>query len=119
MRKSIFALLLLAVTSCAIGKETGSIYVENNSGQSIDSVVINANGYYLIKVYKIESGQTKKVEVNSKNIKETHHIKMVPVIYVGGKSVQASYFYNDLSGFEGNYKVSIDKQMTAKWKLLK
>ena len=44
---------------------------------------------------------------------------MVPVIYVGRKSVQAAYFYNDLSGFEGNYKVSIDKQMTAKWKLLK
>lgn len=119
MRKLIVAVLLLAITSCAIGKETSSIYVENNSGQLIDSVVINANGYYLIKVYKIASGQTKKREVNSKDVKGTHHIKMVPVIYVGGKAVQAAYFYNDLSGFEGNYKVSIDEQMTVKWEILK
>ncbi|WP_118974419.1 hypothetical protein [Taibaiella koreensis] len=103
-------ILLLAFTSCNL-RLSNAIVIQNNSGQFIDSVLINANGS-VIKFYKIQSGAISERKVSLGEIKGGHDIQMTPLIYLNHDS---DYFYNDLTGFEGKYEMVIDKQLKVKW----
>lgn len=112
--RNLISIFVLAFSSCVDAKKQDSISILNNSNQFIDSIAIHANDT-IIKFYKISIGATFVATVPSGAIKGGHDIKITPSLYFGGKAVQCSNFYDDLGGFQGNYKMIISKDLDVKW----
>lgn len=115
MNKLLLLFLLLPTLSCRLTGGKGAIRFVNNSGQRIDSLVINANGH-TVAFYNILPGKTVVKQIASGSIKGGHHVEMVPHIYYKGQVIKGAYYYNDLSGFYGTYTINVDTLMNVKWK---
>jgi hypothetical protein len=105
----------LALSGCSLwGGTEGTISVVNNSPYVIDSVVIIANKYQ-VRFYKIPPHGTSSRTIGKGLIKGDHDISMFSTIYIQHKAIKGNYFYNDLSGFNGDYKMQIDSSFKTEW----
>jgi hypothetical protein len=111
--KIVASVSILAFLSCNFPGKAGSISVENKTGQALDSLVIIANGYRII-FYDVPANKNMQKDVAHGLIKGGHHIEMTPIIYHNGKETKGQYFYNDLSGFSGDYTIHIDSALNIK-----
>ena len=117
MKKLFLPVLLIA--GCSSCKPDIPFLFNNRSTQTIDSLVIDANGYR-VRFYNVKPGQVAEHLIKQGFIKGTP-VKMIPVFYSNGQMFEANHFYNDYDSIGAPIQdchLKLDDCRKVKWEVV-
>ncbi len=119
--KPLFILLFTAVMITGCGKSNYTVYINNQSGTTFDSInvlISSSQGRSTTLLFTaVAPGQQVKQAVTDRAFYAKHDIGIWPTLYAKDTVMKNIGTYNDLGVFSLNYKMTIDSALKVKWEV--